>query len=92
MTTSVKAEKARVEALRAWAYFWAQHPDEAEASEVWKTVAGSELAHFFVRMSPVEARHVLDVLRKWDEPEHSQQEREALIQQLRELGLRQPAA
>lgn len=45
------------------------------------------LRHCFVRMSPIEARHVLDVLRKWDEPEHSRQEREALIGQLRELGL-----
>lgn len=84
------AEKARVEALRAWAYFWAQQPDESEAREAWATVAGPELAHFFVRMSRFEARHVLDVLRKWDEPEHNRQEREALIQQLRELGLRQP--
>ena len=84
------AEEARVEALRAWASFWAQQPDEAQAREMWTAVAGPELAHFFVRMSRFEARSVLDLLRRLDEPEHNAQERDNMIQELRALGLQQP--
>ena len=90
LATSMEAERARLEALRAWAYFWMQQPDEATARELWASVAGPEQTHYFVRMSRNEARHVLDVLWRLDEPEHNAQERQNLIQELRELGLRQP--
>ena len=87
LAVSVEAERARLEALRSWAHFWMQQPDDAEASEAWTSIAGPELAHFFVRMSRDDARHVLELLRRWDEPEHSAQERANMIQELRRLGL-----
>ena len=90
LVASTEAERARLEALRAWAYFWMQQPDEAAARELWGSIAGPEQSHFFVRMSRDEARHVLDVLWRLNEPEHNAQERQNLIQELRELGLRQP--
>jgi hypothetical protein len=40
-------------------------------------------------MSRFEARSVLDLLRRLDEPEHNVQERNNMIQELRALGLRQ---
>jgi hypothetical protein len=90
LSASINAERARLEALRAWARFWIQQPEESEASKAWAAIAGPELAHFFVRMSREDARHVLELLRRWDEPEHSPQERENMIQELRALGLQQP--
>jgi hypothetical protein len=90
LAASMNAETARLEALRAWAYFWMQQPDEAEAAKVWESLAGPELTHFFIRMSRDEARHVLDLLRRLNEPEHNAQERENMIQELRALGLQQP--
>ena len=90
LATSMEAERARLEALRAWAYFWMQQPDEAAARGLWANIAGAEQSHFFVRMSRDEARHVLELLWRLDEPEHNAQERQNLIQELRELGLRQP--
>ena len=66
LATSMEAERARLEALRAWAYFWMQQPDEATARELWASVAGPEQTHYFVRMSRNEARHVLDVLWRLD--------------------------
>jgi hypothetical protein len=90
LAASTDAERARLEALRAWAHFWVQQPVEAEAREVWARIAGPELAHFFVRMSRDDARHVLELLRRWDEPEHNAQERENMIEELRALGLHQP--
>lgn len=81
------AQKARLDALRAWAYFWVQQPDEAQVREAWESIAGTEEAHFLVRMSRDEARYVLGVMRKWEEPEHNAQERESLILELRHLGL-----
>jgi hypothetical protein len=90
LAVSTEAEKARLEALRAWAYFWMQQPDEAEARDVWTRIAGPELTHVFVRMSRDDARHVLELLARWDEPEHSAQERVNMIHELRALGLQQP--
>jgi len=90
LATSMEAERTRLEALRAWAYFWMQRPDEAAARELWANIAGPEQGHFFVRMSREEARHVLELLWRLDEPEHNAQERQNLIQELRALGLRQP--
>lgn len=90
LAASMEAERARLEALRAWAYFWMQQPDEAVARELWASIAGPERSHFFVRMSRDEARHVLELLGRLDEPEHNAQERQNMIQELRALGLRQP--
>lgn len=90
LAASMEAERARLEALRAWAHFWMQQPDEAAARELWANVAEPELSHFFVHMSRDEARHVLELLWRLDEPEHNAQERENMIQELRALGLRQP--
>ena len=90
LAVSAEAEKARLDALRAWAYFWMQQPDEIEAREAWAAIAGPELIHFFVSMSRDDARHVLELLRRWDEPEHSAQERVNMIHELRALGLQQP--
>jgi hypothetical protein len=90
LALSIDAERVRLEALRAWAHFWVQQPDEAAAREAWADIAGAEQAHFFVQMSRDDARHVLELLRRWDEPEHSAQERENMIQELRALGLQQP--
>jgi hypothetical protein len=87
LAASLEAERARLEALRGWAYFWAQQPEETEAREAWAGVAGLEHSHFFVHMSRLEARHVLDLLRRLDEPEPNAQERENMIQELRALGL-----
>ncbi|HEY3461841.1 MAG TPA: hypothetical protein VGK62_00120 [Gaiellaceae bacterium] len=89
LAASIDAERSRLEALRGWAYFWLQQSDEAEARKVWTSVAGPHLTHFFVHMSPDDARRVLDLLRRWDEPEHNAQERKNMIQELRELGLQQ---
>jgi hypothetical protein len=90
LATSMDAERARVEALREWASFWLQQPDEGEAREAWERIAGSELSHFFVQMSRFEARSVLDLLRRWDEPGQNAQERKNMIEELRALGLQQP--
>ena len=90
LAASMDAERVRLEALRAWAHFWMQQPDEAAANELWASLAGPELSHFFVRMSRDEARHVLELLGRLDEPEHNAQERENMIQELRALGLQQP--
>lgn len=90
LAASKEAERARLEALRAWAGFWMQRPDESAARELWASIAGPEQSHFFVRMSRDEARHVLELLWRLDEPEHNAQERENMIQELRALGLQQP--
>jgi hypothetical protein len=90
LAASREAERARVEALRAWASFWVQNPDEGEAREAWERIAGPELSHSFVRMSRFEARSVLDLLRRLDEPGQNAQERKNMIQELRALGLQQP--
>jgi hypothetical protein len=90
LALSMQAETVRLEALQAWAYFWVQQPDEAAAREAWAGIAGPEQAHFFVHMSRDDARHVLELLRRWNEPEHSAQERDNMIQELRALGLQQP--
>lgn len=90
LAASMEAERARLEALRAWAHFWVQQPDEAAARELWADIAGPEQSHFFVGMARDEARHVLELLWRLDEPEHNAQERENMIQELRALGLRQP--
>lgn len=90
LAASMEAERARLESLRAWASFWMQQPDEAATRELWGNIAGPEQTHYFVRMSRDEARHVLELLWRLDEPEHNAQERENLIQELRALGLRQP--
>ena len=92
LAASMDAERARVEALRAWASFWVQNPDEREARETWERIAGPELRHFFVRMSRFEARSVLDLLRRLDEPGQNAQERRNMIEELRALGLQQPPA
>jgi hypothetical protein len=90
LAASMDAERARLEALRGWASFWMQQPDEAEARKAWASVAGPELSHFFVRMSREDARYVLELLHRWDEPEHNAQERKNMIQELRAVGLQQP--
>lgn len=90
LAASMEAERARLEALRAWAHFWMQQSDETAARELWASIAGPEQSHFFVRMSRDEARHVLELLWRLDEPEHNAQERQNMIQELRALGLQQP--
>lgn len=91
LNASSEAEQARLEALQAWAHFWVQQPDEDEVRAAWAALAGQEQAHLLVRMSRDEARHVLELMRRWDEPGHNAQEHESLIRQLRELGLQRPS-
>lgn len=87
LATSTAAQNARLAALQAWAHFWVQDPNESEVHETWASVAGPDGAHLFVQMSRDEARHVLDLIRRWEEPGHNAQERDSLILQLRQLGL-----